>query len=61
MHFFNFFKDLKDEYNDVVTTLDQDTLELAVKLPECYQTIKEEEVFCYLRLIIILSINISNF
>ena len=44
MHFFNFFKDLKDEYNDVVTTLDQDTLELAVKLPECYQTIKEEEV-----------------
>jgi len=39
--------DLKDEYNDVVTTLDQDTLELAVKLPECYQTIKEEELFVW--------------
>lgn len=39
--------DLKDEYDDLVTTLDEDALDLAKNLPACYDSLKEEELFIW--------------
>lgn len=36
--------DLKDDYDDLVTTLDQTALDLSTNLPECYNVLKEEEL-----------------
>ena len=36
--------DLKDEYHDLVTTMDEDVLKKSQTLPSDYQSIKEEEV-----------------
>lgn len=39
--------DLKDEYEDLVTTVDQNTLDLSLNLPEYYNAIKEEDLFVW--------------
>lgn len=39
--------ELKDEYNDLVTTIDSSTLELSKNLPECYNSMKEEDLFIW--------------
>jgi hypothetical protein len=38
------FKDLKDEYNDLETTLNEEVLRQASTIPEIYNQMKEEEV-----------------
>ncbi len=35
---------LTDEYNDLVTTFDQQALDLSTNLPEVYNSMKEEDV-----------------
>lgn len=46
--------DLKEEYTDLETTLNEDVLKQIKKLPEIYDSVKEEEVRCALLLIRIL-------
>jgi 3'-phosphoadenosine 5'-phosphosulfate (PAPS) 3'-phosphatase len=36
--------DLKEEYTDLETTINEDVLKLANKLPDIYDSLKEEEV-----------------
>jgi len=39
--------ELKDEYNDFVTSLDQSTLDLAANIPDIYENLKEEDCFVW--------------
>lgn len=38
---------LTEEYNDLVTTFDQQALDLSKNLPEVYNSMKEEDVFVW--------------